>query len=64
VAADGKVYVVNEDGLVAVVKVTADSPEVLAVNNLNETILATPAIADRAIFLRSDAHLWCFSEKK
>jgi outer membrane protein assembly factor BamB len=64
VAADGKVYVVNEDGLVAVVKVTADTPEMLAVNNLNETILATPAIADRAIFLRSDAHLWCFSEKK
>ena len=41
-----------------------DNPTVLAINNLNEPILATPAIADRAIFLRSDAHLWCFAEKK
>jgi hypothetical protein len=48
---------------VAVVQVSGDSPEVRAVNNLEEPILATPAIADRAVFLRSDAHLWCFSTK-
>jgi outer membrane protein assembly factor BamB len=64
VAADGKVYVVGEEGQAAVVQVGGDAPEVLSVNNLEEPLLATPAIADRAVFLRSDAHLWCFGAKK
>ena len=63
VIADGKMYVVSEDGKTTVIKL-GDKPEVLAVNTVGETVLATPAIAGGAIFLRSDKHLYCIGEKK
>ncbi len=63
VLADGKLYVVSEDGKTTVIKL-GDKPEVLAVNSVGETILATPAISGGAIFLRSDKHLYCIGAKK
>jgi outer membrane protein assembly factor BamB len=62
VAADGKVYVVNEGGTTAVVQV-GDQSRLVASNALDETILATPALANGAIFLRSDEHLYCIGAK-
>jgi outer membrane protein assembly factor BamB len=62
VIADGKMYVVSEDGKTTVIKLD-DKHEVLAVNRVGETILATPAIADGAIFLRSDKYLYCIGKK-
>ena len=41
-----------------------DKPEVLSVNEVKETILATPAISGGAVFLRSDKYLYCIGEKK
>ena len=41
-----------------------DKPQVLARNPVGETILATPALANGTILLRSDQHLWCIGEKK
>lgn len=63
VIGDGKLYVVNEKGVVSVLGL-GDKPEVLATNDMGATILATPAIAGGAIFLRSDGHLWCVGSKK
>jgi hypothetical protein len=63
VLADGKLYVVAEDGATTVIEI-GDKPKVLATNALGETILATPAVAGGAIFLRSDQHLWCIGAKK
>ena len=43
----------------------ADELKSLAVNKLGEegeSFAATPAISGGAIFVRSDRHLWCFSE--
>jgi outer membrane protein assembly factor BamB len=60
---DDKLYLVSEDGKVTVVK-TGTEPTIVAKCELKETILATPAIADGAIFFRSDKHLWCFGNKK
>jgi outer membrane protein assembly factor BamB len=60
VAAGGKVYVTDEKGATAVVRV-GDRPEVLATNELGEPVLATPALAAGAIFLRSDKHLYCIA---
>jgi outer membrane protein assembly factor BamB len=60
VFAEGRLYLLNEDGLTTVVDVTGE-PTVLATNALNETMLATPAIAGGAIILRSDQHLYCLS---
>jgi outer membrane protein assembly factor BamB len=63
VAADGKVYLVNEAGRATVFR-AGDRPEVLSENEVGAAILATPALADGAIFLRSDQHLYCISERK
>jgi outer membrane protein assembly factor BamB len=60
VAAGDKVYVTDEKGATAVVRV-GDRPEVLGPSELDEPVLATPALADGAIFLRSDSHLYCIS---
>jgi outer membrane protein assembly factor BamB len=62
VGADGKVYCVNEEGTVFVLE-AGDEAKVLGENAMGEVILATPAVADGAIFLRSDQHLYCIAEK-
>jgi outer membrane protein assembly factor BamB len=58
VAADGKVYLVNEGGTTSVVQ-AGPKPRLLATNRLPETILATPTLARGAVFLRSDRRLYC-----
>jgi outer membrane protein assembly factor BamB len=63
VAAGGKIYLVNEGGITSVVKAAA-RPNLLATNELPETILATPALARGAIYLRSDRRLYCIRVKK
>jgi outer membrane protein assembly factor BamB len=63
ILADGKIYAVNEVGTTSVVEL-GRQPRVLAENALEETILATPSIADGAIYLRSDQHLFCIRAKK
>jgi outer membrane protein assembly factor BamB len=63
VAADGKVYVTDERGATAVVAV-GDRPRVLATNELGEGVLATTALAEGAIYLRSDRHLFCVGPKQ
>jgi outer membrane protein assembly factor BamB len=61
VIGDGKLYLVNEEGETSVVQLGGE-PKVLAVNALKDTILATPAIAGGAIFLRSDQKLYCIAK--
>jgi outer membrane protein assembly factor BamB len=66
VLGDGKIYVVSELGVTTVLA-TGDKAKVLAKNALYEAkavsdrdrILATPAIAEGAIYLRSDRQLFC-----
>ncbi len=62
VIADGKLYVVNEAG-VATVFALDDKHTVLATNDLEDTILATPAVANGRIYLRSDKWLYCIGGK-
>jgi outer membrane protein assembly factor BamB len=52
VAADGKVYFTSEEGKVSVVK-AGPSFELLAVNQLGDACMATPAIADGMIIFRT-----------
>jgi hypothetical protein len=48
-----------------VLKAGSDKPEVLATNpKLGERTAATPAIADDALFVRTEKHLYAFAEKK
>ena len=57
VAADGKVYMVSETGETFVLR-AGRKPEVLARNDLGERFIASPAVAHRRIFLRSDRTLF------
>lgn len=62
-AVDGKVYLVNNDGKVSVLK-AGPQWEVLAVNDLGEECQATPAIGGRSIFIRTAKALYRFTEKR
>jgi outer membrane protein assembly factor BamB len=62
VAADGRIYVVNEPGMFAVLR-AGDSLEVLAVNKLGESVRATPALVGDRLYVRSAEHLWAFGGK-
>jgi outer membrane protein assembly factor BamB len=56
VAADGKVYLVNENGEAFVLEAGREY-KLLQKNELGERTLASPAISDGQIFLRTDQHL-------
>jgi outer membrane protein assembly factor BamB len=59
VAADGKLFILNESGKLAVLRAGKDW-QVLAVNDLAESCYATPAIAHGIIVVRSERDLWAF----
>lgn len=62
VAGDGKIYVMGENGYMVVLR---DAPRVerLAKNDFGESCLATPAIADNRMFVRTMQHLYCVSNE-
>lgn len=57
VAADGRLYFAGEDGDVRVVRAGAKY-ELLAINHLGEVVLATPAISNGMLYIRSQSHLY------
>lgn len=59
VVAGGRIYVASDAGAVVVFN-AADDLDVVARNELPEPILATPAIVDGTIFVRTTAHLYAF----
>ena len=63
IAGDGKIYLVNLEGMVAVLKAGTDW-KVLSTCDLGEQVIATPAIADRRIYIRTAGTLYCFAKKK
>ncbi len=56
VAADGKLYLTSEEGEVFVVKAGAQY-ELLATNPIGEIVMATPAISEGMIYVRSLDHV-------
>jgi outer membrane protein assembly factor BamB len=56
VAADGRIYFPSEDGDVFVVK-AGPSFELLATNPMGEVIMASPAVSEGMIFIRTLGHL-------
>lgn len=58
VAAGGHIYFFNEEGLAQVVRAGREKGEVVSEFNHQEVFLCTPAIADGALYIRSDKHLW------
>jgi outer membrane protein assembly factor BamB len=62
VAADGKLYVVNQGGDAFVLR-AAPRFKVLATNSLGESIIGSPAVSDREVFIRTHKALWCIGER-
>jgi outer membrane protein assembly factor BamB len=62
VAAGGKVFFVNGEGKVSVVRAGAQW-EPVATLDLDEPVQATPALAAGRLYLRGEKHLFCFGAK-
>jgi outer membrane protein assembly factor BamB len=61
VAGDGKLYWTSESGTTWVLRAGREF-EILAENRLEDECLASPAIADRALFLRTRHDLYCIRD--
>jgi outer membrane protein assembly factor BamB len=59
VAADHKIFIASEEGVVVVLD-AGDQLNVLARNKLDGAILATPAIVDGKLYVRTESHLYAF----
>lgn len=62
VAAEGKIYVVNREGMGSVVQAGKEF-KILATNDLKEKVYASPAIVDGRIYIRTWDNLYCFGKK-
>jgi len=62
VAADGKVFIVSQSGVMTVLKAGAGQ-EIVSVNELDDECYATPAIADGRIYIRTRSALYSFGQR-
>jgi outer membrane protein assembly factor BamB len=63
VAADGKLYLSNEDGEMLVVAAGKTFTH-LATNSMGELLMATPALSDGVMYVRSNAGLFAVGRKR
>jgi len=61
--ADGKIYLLNEQGSMFVLA-PGDTYRLLETNNLDGRTLASPAFVGHAIYLRSDTHLYRIEQSR
>ncbi|HUR47198.1 MAG TPA: PQQ-binding-like beta-propeller repeat protein, partial [Candidatus Saccharimonadales bacterium] len=62
VAADGRVIVASLDGKVTVFAAGGETPKVLHRADFRERIVATPALVERQIYVRTPTSLYAFGE--
>lgn len=63
VAAGGNVYLTDRDGTIVVIK-DSNELQIVATNNMGETVDATLAPVDDQLFIRGEEHLFCLSNKQ
>lgn len=63
VAADGKIYLSNEDGEILVIA-AGEKFEHIATNSMGELLMATPALADGMMYVRSASSLFAIGRKR
>jgi len=63
VAADGKIYLSNEDGEILVVA-AGEKFAHLGTNSMGELLMATPALSDGVMFVRSAASVFAIGRKR
>jgi outer membrane protein assembly factor BamB len=61
IAADGKIYVSNEEGQTFVIK-AGPQFELAGRNELGEVVLSTPAVSDRVLYVRTSGSVLAIAE--
>jgi hypothetical protein len=61
-AGDGKIYTISLEGKVTVIRAGAQW-EVLRTNDLGDEVLATRAVAESRIYVRTRGLMYCFGKK-
>ena len=59
--AGGKLYAAREDGVVFVASVSDDRFELIAENDMQESVIGSPVPASDRIFIRGEKHLFCLA---
>ncbi|MAR12561.1 MAG: quinonprotein alcohol dehydrogenase [Blastopirellula sp.] len=59
---DGHLYFSSKQGEVVVLPATKDPPEIAARNRLNASFIASPAVGNASLILRSTTHLYCITQ--
>ncbi len=59
---DGKIYAISDAGDVFVIA-AEPTYRLLATNSMNETVRATPAVANNRLYIRGQNHLFCIAKK-
>jgi outer membrane protein assembly factor BamB len=60
IAADGRIYVANEAGEIFTIRAGRDFV-ILAKSRMNETTMATPALAANTLFVRTEHAVWALA---
>ena len=60
-AADGNVYAISQKGTVTLFN-GSSAPEVVAQNEMGESVMSTPAVVDGRIYMRTEKRLMCFGK--
>jgi outer membrane protein assembly factor BamB len=63
IASDGKIYLSNEDGEILVVS-AGEKFNQIATNSMGELLMATPALSDGVMYVRSAGSLFAIGRKK
>jgi outer membrane protein assembly factor BamB len=63
VAGDGKIFTASMNGVVVVISAD-DELHVLARNDLSESLMATPAIVEGKLYVRTAGHLYAFGTRE
>jgi outer membrane protein assembly factor BamB len=63
VASDGKIYLSNEDGEILVIS-AGEKFNHIATNSMGELLMATPALSDGVMYVRSSSSLFAVGKKK
>ena len=61
ILAGGRIYIASLKGIVTVFE-AGDKPKLLAQNDLDDKIMATPAVVDNKLYLRTAGSLYAFGE--
>ncbi len=60
--ADGKIFTIAGDGRISVLTLGPD-PKILATNDMQDSVYATPAIVDGIVYVRTHSTLYAFGSK-